>query len=168
MEVVCKAVCGLGEASAPKFSHDFSPFFQQGVLPPAPPPGKSFPWTLIREHEIPHARRGDSFDIFCNIRNTPIKSDRSIFLSSVFLIIYLIFLPSLRKSVCFCKQGAGDYSLRVLGSRTAEQMRRLPVGQGLRSKACLSRSPEVFGLRVFTSCCSPSSSHEPSWTDRTG
>ena len=30
------------------------------------------------------------------MRNTPIKSDRSIFLSFVFLIIYLIFLPSLR------------------------------------------------------------------------
>ena len=27
MEVVCKAVCGLGKASAPKLRHDISRFF---------------------------------------------------------------------------------------------------------------------------------------------
>lgn len=95
MEVVCKAVCGLGEASAPKFRHDVSPFFLQRALPSALLPRGSSPWNPSCKQKY-FCLRFDFSDFFCNIRNTPIKSDRSIFLSFVFLIIYLIFLPSLR------------------------------------------------------------------------
>lgn len=98
MEVVCKAVCGLGEASAPKFRHDVSPFFLQRALPSALLPRGSSPWNPSCKQKY-FCLRFDFSDFFCNIRNTPIKSDRSIFLSFVFLIIYLIFLPSLRKTI---------------------------------------------------------------------
>ena len=89
MEVVCKAVCGLGEASAPKFSHKIRPFSCQRVQP--------FGNRYCKQKYF--CLRCGFSGFFCNIRNTPIKSDRSIFLSFVFLIIYLIFLPSLRKTI---------------------------------------------------------------------
>lgn len=64
-------------------------------------------------------------DLFCNIRNTPIKSDRSIFLSFVYFIIYLLTAPA--KAYAFANEGQGEsFPLRVSG-----------------------QSPEVFGLKGF-------------------
>ena len=50
MKVVCKAVCGLGEASAPKFSHKIRPFCEDSVL--ALLPKGSTLWKPILQTEI--------------------------------------------------------------------------------------------------------------------
>ena len=52
---------------------------------------------------------------------------------------------AIRRNECFCKSGSkGVTPLVGLGMRTAEQMRRLPEGQG--DKARLNRSSRVLGL----------------------
>ena len=76
MEVVCKAVCGLCKASAPKFSQCIYSLLSVGTLSPRPCEGVTPSTRILQTERV-------LFALSFIMRNTPIRSDRSIFLSYV-------------------------------------------------------------------------------------